>query len=171
MRIKFATTQGTLQFSPKRPPTDARRGPPNPACAPRRPCTSPEHGHGPDGSSRTATRGATDASAGSARFTAALGLRAVAGDGVRHFQRELAPAHGHLAVLQLEVGVHSRKVGDRRRSPVHQLTVALQQGIPPDSPDGVNATGEGYRQGTPQRVHHKNRCRFQCPADPSRHSP
>ena len=171
MRIKFAATQGALHFSPKRPPTHPRRGPPNPACAPRRPRTSPEQGHGPDGSSRTAARAATYASAGSARFTAALALRAIAGDGVRHFQRELALAHGHLAVLQLEVGVHSRKVGDRRRSLVHQLTVALQQVSHPDSPDGVNAKGEGYRQGTPQRVHHKNRRRFQCPADLSRHSP
>ena len=64
----------------------------------------------------------------------------------------------------------TRRVGDRRRFLVHQVTVALQQVSHPDSPGGVNAKGEGYRQGTPQRAHHKNRRRFQCSADLSRHS-
>ena len=49
----------------------------------------------------------------------ALALRAVAGGGVCHLERGVVPAHGHSAMLQLEVGIRPHEVVGSHHALVH----------------------------------------------------
>ena len=70
-------------------------------------------------------------------------------------RRGVVPAHGHSAMLQLEVGIRPHEVVGSHHALVHQFTVVLQQLNHPDNQHGVNARGAGSRQGAPQQAHHK----------------